>query len=310
MVRVTVDASATRPRVYLTWVEPASVGLLRMNSPSPVKVAVSEDGGRTFGPPVTVSDPRRERTGAPVPVAGRDGALHVLYADFDRDRFDYENLEGAYEGTFSLLVATSTDGGASFSQAVVDDEVVPPEPFLIFTPQLPSIAVDRRSGALYVTWSDRRAGNSAAAVMSVSSDGGKTWREPARIDAGAGDALLPQASVAPDGRVDVAYAGVDGTGATRVYLTSSSDGGRTFGPAQPLNTPFRRDFLPRSARAGAGPDLGSALGIVSAESSAYVAWPDTRKGSATTLRTDIVGAPVELTTRAKPRRPAPLVSVK
>lgn len=303
MVRVAVDSSASPPRVYLTWVEPAGTGLLQMSRPSPVKVAVSTDGGSTFGEPVTASDPDRERTGAPVPSVGRNGALHLLYVDYEKDVFDYENQPGTYDGTFTLLLATSTDGGKTFSQTVVDDDVVPPEPFLVFTPQFPSLAVDTQSDSMYATWSDGRAGE-AAALLSASRDGGRTWESPVRVDDGDGDALLPQVSVAPDERVDIAYANVDEAGATQIHFTASSDGGRTFGPIQPLNTPFSRTFLPRSPREGSGPDLGSTLGLVSTESGAYVAWPDTRRGSRETLRADIVGASVDLTTKAEARRPA------
>jgi hypothetical protein len=304
MVRVAVDSAASPARVYLTWVEPAGVGLLRMHRPSPVKVAVSTDGGATFGAATTASDPRRERTGAPVPAVGRDGAFHILYLDYEKDVFDYENQPGTYDGTFTLLLATSMDGGKTFSQVVVDDGVVPPEPFLVFTPQFPSLGVDQRTGSLYATWSDGRSGE-AAALFSASRDGGRTWRAPVRLDDGEGDALLPQVSVVPGKRVDVAYADVAGDGGTQIHVIASSDGGQTFGPAQPLNTPFRRAFLPQSPRDGGGPDLGSTLGLLSTESGAYVAWPDTRKGSRSTLRTDIVGASVDLTTLAKPRRPAP-----
>ena len=308
MVRLAVDPRASPPTVFLTWVEAAGVGLLQMIPPSSVMAAVSTDGGATFAPPVRVSQAARELVGAPVPAVGRDGALHVLFYDYRGDVFDFQNLPGGrYEDTFELVLATSTDRGATFAESRVDGDIRPPESFLVFTPPFPALAVDGRSGRLYAAWSDARA-DQPAVLLSSSADQGRTWSGPRRVDDGSGQALLPQVAVAEDGRLDVAYASV-GPGAggpTQVRLTSSRDGGRTFGPAQPLNEPFRRDLLPVSARRDAGPDLGSTLALVSQRSQAYVAWPDTRKGSPETLRADIVGAPVRVTATARARRLLPL----
>jgi len=303
MVRSAVDPASSPAKVYVTWVEPSGIGLFQMAPPSAVMMMASSDGGATFGAPVRVSDSRRERVGAPVPVVGAGGALHVLYYDYRKDVFDFQNEPGRYEGDFELVTATSRDGGASFSESPVDGAVRPPEPFLVFTPPFPALAADPKDGRLYAAWSDGRA-EKPAVLLSVSDDGGKKWSKPERVDDGLGDALLPQIGVAPDGRLDLAYVSVrDGEGRpTEIRLTSSADHGKTFGSAQALNRPFFRDLFPVSARQEAGRDLGSALAVASAKSAAFVAWPDTRRGGSDTLRADIVGAPVEVKSSGSKRK--------
>lgn len=291
MVRLAVDNNTSPARLVLTWVEPAGIGLFQMAPPSSVMSMVSPDGGRSFGPRTRVSDARRTRVGAPVPLWGSGGALHVLYQDYGNDVFDFQNVQGRHEGTFENVVATSSNGGGTFSETVVNAGVRPPEPFLVFTPPFPAIAVDRTDNKLYVAWSDARAGKPAV-LLAISSDGGKSWEPAKRVDDGKGESLLPQLGVAPDGRLDVAYVAVGDAAArpTEVMMTSSRDNGKTFGPALAMNRPFFRDLFPISPRREAGRDLGSALALASKERVAYLAWPDTRRGGSDTLRVDIVGA--------------------
>ena len=304
MVRLVVDPTTSPARLYLSWVEGSGVGFLQMVPPARVMMRVSTDGGLTFGDPVQVSGTSRDRIGAAVPALAGDGSVTVVYFDYRRDAFDFQNVEGRYDGTFELVAATSRDGGATFSETTVDPAVVPPEPFLVFLPPLPAVAAEH-DGTVHVAWSDRRSGTPAI-LLSTSRDAGTTWQPPRRVDAGGGAALLPQLGLGPDGRLDVVYAQVEDAegGPTRIRFTASTDGGRTFGPAAPLNQPFLRAWLPVSPReaAGAGPDLGSALGLISLADGAYVAWPDTRLGGLQTRRTDIVGAPVKVTADGAARR--------
>ncbi len=305
MVRLAVDPTASPARMFVTWVEAADVGFLQMSPPAAVMMMTSADGGATFGPPVRVSSPRRERVGAPVPVMGRNGSVTVVYYDYGKDIFDFQNIEGVYDGTVELVAATSSDGGVTFSEATITGEVRPPEPFLVFTPPFPSAAADTRTGMLYATWSDARAGK-AAVLLSRSDDGGSRWSEPVRLDTGTERSFLPQVSVSSTGRLDVLYAAVgpaEGQ-STRVRFTSSGDHGRTFGPASALNEPFRRDWFPANPRPGTDKDLGSTLALQSGENTAYAAWPDSRRGGSDVLRVDMVGARIRITTGAGGRTPS------
>ncbi len=304
MVRLAIDATASPSRIFLTWVEAAGVGFLQMNPPSAVMMAVSNDGGATFGAPVQVSAAHRDRVGASVPVAGPEGSVTVVYYDYRNDAFDFQNIEGVYDGTFQLVAARSTDGGVTFSESTIDAAVRPPEPFLVFTPPFPG-AVSDSMGNLYVVWSDARSGMPAT-LLAASRDGGSRWGTPVRVDAGGDGALLPQVAAAPSGRVDVIYAAV-GAGPeqpTTIRFTSSDDGGRTFGPVVSVNTPYRRDWLPANPRPGTDGDLGSTLALLSDRHSAYAAWPDSRRGGSDVLRVDLVGAPVALIADGSRRTPA------
>lgn len=303
MVRLVVDRGSAPARVFVTWVEAASVGFLQMAPPSAVMSMVSEDGGITFEPPVQVSAARRERVGAPVPVVGGGGWVTVVYYDYGRDAFDFSNVEGVYEGTFELVAARSTDGGVTFSEEVIDAAVRPPEPFLVFTPQFPG-AVSDAGGGIHVVWSDARSGTPGVLLSSSDKDG-TNWTKPVQINAGDEHALLPQIAANGSGRLDVIYAAVgDGRGSpTVIRFTTSDDGGRTFGPVSAINEPFRRDWFPANPRPGTDKDLGSTLALLSGEKSAFVTWPDSRKGGADVLRIDLVGAPVDLADDGRRRTP-------
>jgi len=102
---------------------------------------------------------------------------------------------------------------------------------------VPAIAVDRKSGALYVAWED--AGFSKARdgiALSKSTDGGLNWSAPVEVN-GAPDspAFTPAIAVAADGTVGVTYYDLrnDNPGdsdhllATQ-WLATSIDGGATF----------------------------------------------------------------------------------
>jgi hypothetical protein len=72
---------------------------------------------------------------------------------------------------------------------------------------LPEIAVDRASGALYIVWEDVRAGTAIDGASLVASfDGGSSWSAPVLIN-GAPDvaAFTPVVAVAADGAVGVMY---------------------------------------------------------------------------------------------------------
>jgi hypothetical protein len=133
----------------------------------------------------------------------------VPYEDFKNDRRDFENLEGPPDpGPFSLVVTRSDDGGCSFSSGVeFEAGIVPTKRFLVFLPELPSLAAG--SGELlYAAWHDGRHGGEDV-FLRRSDDGGATWSGPVRSNDNAvsdgTDQYLPRVAVAPDGRVDVLF---------------------------------------------------------------------------------------------------------
>jgi hypothetical protein len=300
-VRIVADPATPR-RLYLAWLAADGVGLYRFERPgNPIQVARSDDAGTTWTRPVRVSAPTRGRVLAPSTSIGPRGELYVLYLDVGDDRLDYDGAhEGRggppYPGRFQLVLARSRDRGATWSESVVDDGVVPTERFLAFLPPFPSIAVDRR-GRVYAAAADRRRGSADVSLWSLAPGAG-SWRGPTRVnDNPENDGTaqyLPRLAVAPGGRLDVAY--YDRRGDTHnirtaVSLQSSWDDGQTFADPVLLST---RSF---DSRIGFGserglPDLGSRLALISDDASTRAFWADTRAGTVASNKQDIASAVV------------------
>ncbi|MDX6410278.1 MAG: hypothetical protein QOE13_3349, partial [Gaiellaceae bacterium] len=131
-----------------------------------------------------------------------------------------------------------------------------------------------------------------------SGDGGATWSERKKLndDTTNLDQYFPGVSVAPDGRVDVAwhdfrndrYYQPAGDFNTELYwdayLASSSDGGTTWTPNIRVSD--------RSMNKNEGYTLSSSyglmgpIGVASTDTAAHVAWADSRRGSLQTPTED------------------------
>ena len=297
-VRLTADPTASK-RIFLTWLKADELGLYTFsNTGNPIMAIRSDDGGVNWTEPARVSSAKRERVVAPSPAAGtKSGELNVLYLDLGDDVLDYggghRGRGGApYDGDWQLVLARSTDNGATWKESVVEDQLTPTERFIVFTPPYPSLAVDEDSGNLYAAFQDGRNGDADVMLWTLPGGDG-SWRGPERVnDTPTGDdtaQYLPKLAVAPNGRLDVLYYDrrADRTNVlNEVSLQSSFDEGKTFGPRVEVSD---RAF---SSRIGFGlerglPDLGTRLGLLSTDRRAYAAWTDTRGGSVRTAKQDI-----------------------
>jgi len=290
-------------RLYMTWLQASEVGLYRFPEPgNPINVTRSDDGGATWSAPTQVSSSERSRVVAPSPVVGPKGELHVLYLDLRDDVLDYAGAHRGrggppYPGPWQLVLAGSSDRGRTFEESVVEDELVPSERFIVFTPPFPSVAVDPRSGRVYAGFHDQRLGDADTWVWS-SPSGSESWEGPTRVnDTPRRDKTsqyLPKLSVAPDGRLDVVYYDRRADRANvknEVSLQFSSDGGKSFSERTRLSDD------PFSSKIGIGserdlPDLGSRLGLISTDSRAFAVWTDTRAGTPASNKQDIARAVV------------------
>ncbi|MDP9019936.1 MAG: glycoside hydrolase [Actinomycetota bacterium] len=293
--RLTVAPDGT---VHVVWLQAANVGLNRLVGPAPIVASYSEDGGRSFSGPVRVSDPARERVGAPSPVVDSGGDLVVLYEDFKDDRRDFENLEGpAHSGSFSLVLTRSQDGGSSFSPGVeLEAGIVPTERFLVFLPEFPSLATGP-DGVLYAAWHDGRNGDEDVFVRR-SDDGGDSWTEAIRVNDNPvedhTDQYLPQVAVAPDGRVDVLFYDRRADPAnvmTQAYLASSTDAGASFTNVPVSSAAFSSEVGPSFGELY-GTDFGTRVGLASDEGDAVATWTDTRLGDRDSGRQDVFATTV------------------
>jgi hypothetical protein len=297
-VRLTADPR-TEGRIYLTWLKASELGLYAFSTTgNPIMAIRSDDGGRNWTEPTQVSSASRQRVVAPSPAAGaKEGELDVLYLDLGDDSLDYagghKGRGGApYNGPWQLVLARSTDNGATWKESVVDPALKPTERFIVFTPPYPALAIDQKSGRTYAAFQDGRLGDPDVLLWTLPRSGGN-WSDPVRVnDTPPRDKTaqyLPALSVAPNGRLDVMYYDrrADRTDVlNEVSMQSSFDDGKTFLPRVRISD---RAF---SSRIGFGlerglPDLGSRLGLLSNDRRAYGVWTDTRGGSVRTSKQDI-----------------------
>jgi hypothetical protein len=184
---------------------------------SPIMVSASHDFGASFATPVRVAPSLNGFTGGITPYdqgsnpqVGNDGKLYVAY-EASVCATAACNSAGDRDAT---VVATSTDHGQSFSQAIVDTNYDFPatltgENFRLNS--YPQLTYDRLNGKLTVVWSDDRNGQynptTGRSVKTngdnvVSSSGnGKTWSRPIVI--GTPEDEFFSAVAARDGKVAV-----------------------------------------------------------------------------------------------------------
>lgn len=245
-------------------------------------VRASTDGGATWSEPTNLStlvqDQFEEgdavRTGVGPIEVGADGTVHVLL-----------------NASETFFLATSTDGGDSWQAREIGEGEAG-------SGGDPVMALDPNRGHLYVVWHQRRGEEElppAHVYMFRSTDRGQTWDELANLTADEGPARSnhyhPGLSVAPNGRVDVAWydyrhdlgrdpdaaEGSMGTQETErywdVYLTSSRDGGESWSPGLRVTD--------RSVDAERGVsfhnmDVIGGIGVAATNRTTLLTWGDTR----------------------------------
>lgn len=224
-------------RIYVLWQEIIFSG---GSHGGDMLFARSDDHGQTFTRPINLSRSKagagKGRINAEVwdngsfdLAAGPNGVLYVTWTE--------------YEGR--LWFIRSNDGGNSFSQARLIDGGEGENPA-----RAPSLAV-AQDGKIYLTWTHGEK-EDANIQLAYSSDGGANFSSPAAIAPSQHYADAPKIAVGPGGDVHLAYAQSHGGPFSRyrIHYTRSSDGGRSFRPAQVLSHP-----MPASAESAHYPAL-------------------------------------------------------
>ncbi|MGH9277064.1 MAG: sialidase family protein, partial [Acidimicrobiales bacterium] len=271
----------------------------------PILLAISDDGGSTFFPPVAVSQ-SGERVAHPSVLVGAGGQVVVGALDYGDD---IENYEATHEGRagpppaarWRVVVWRSTNGGFAFGPAVpVSDPYPVPQRVVIDLAPGPSFAADPVRNRLYASWDGLRGPNAENSVAGTgtgrdvfvgrSDDFGATWLAPTRLEPTAESQLLPAVgvAVAPDGRVDTVFydrsRDPDDVMA-EVVVGSSWDGGATFTTAVASHAAF-------DTRIGLGspqgvPQLGNQLAVLSQADRFLAFWADTSQGTIDTNLQDL-----------------------
>ena len=173
MARIWADnepQSPYRGNLYLAWID-------WQIDKSIVLFTRSTDHGKTWAKPWRISTHAgypRDDTGAILGILGTvgpDGTQYVVWNDM-----------------LDTVLAVSHDGGATFEPSRSIFQTGPPYfggaaafPGIQRVMGLPEIAIDERTGALYVTWSDFRNGD-VDVFLSRSADHGQTWSPALRVN--------------------------------------------------------------------------------------------------------------------------------
>lgn len=259
--------------------------------PNPLEVMISRDGGKRFSTPEHVNTPSDLRVGAPA-LALRNGRIDILFTDFDGDAHDYQNRARPFHGHFSLILARSYDG-RHFTQRVVDSNVEPTGPFLIYLPPQPALAEDASGKAIAVAWQDGRFG-APDVLLRTSGDRGATWRAPVMLNVrerNASAAILPSVAFGSGDRLDAVYLEQRQRGdrlQTRPFYVFSYDGVRFSGPAG-IGQWYDGYVGPISPRTGVV-DLGTRTALAEGPDGPIAVWPDSRLGTRDTGRQDVAAA--------------------
>jgi hypothetical protein len=205
-----------------------------------LEVVRSDDGGKTFGAPVTADSALPGTELVTVGLARSGNAIVLVGAsidDTDAPGF-FTGTGPLYEHLFSV---TSTDGGRTWSSpaAIASFKFPSGGPPIAEGSGIPDIAAGP-DGAVYVVWADIDADT---AVVDVTHDAGSTWHEvPSRIPA-TGEVAFPGVAVSPEGTVGVFfYDKAPGATVVTPTIATSGDGGTTWQRVA-LASPFDVDAI-------------------------------------------------------------------
>lgn len=224
----------------------------------------SKDGGITWSAPFEISSheglPRDDNGSVEgfAAAAAPNGLLYAVWADGD-----------------SIVLATSRDGGITFTPSRKILDVAPPY-FSVEGVErsngFPQIGIDPRTGRVFVTWSDYRNGD-VDIFCATSSDRGRNWSHPVRVNSdplhNGADQFFQWLAVDPvDGAANIVFydrRDYTANGRSIVALARSTDGGQSFANYAWSETPFDPG----------GAFLGDYTGLTALDGRVYGAWTET-----------------------------------
>jgi hypothetical protein len=262
---ITVDTgTAHHDRVYVAW-DNATGNSSSVKNGNNVVLSSSDDGGRTFSAPVSVSGNFTGKTGGigADPYVAANGNVHVAWQD---------------SAHLVIADAVSTDGGSTFSAPHVIS-LVGAFQFNVAAQASRGALVYPACGAygsaLYCSYLN---GSDVASTVYVakSTDGGSTWSSKAMP--GAGDQFNQWLAVDPsNGSINVAYydTGTHGATPTRFTLARSTNGGKTYTATPIANAPTDESCCAPSVNLGN--QYGDYEGIAAFGGVVRPVWTDRRQ---------------------------------
>ena len=226
----------------------------------------SDDGGKTFTTPTLVTPDPGGNSPSP-PALGADGTVYMTFVR----RYD--------GGDSELLVAKSTDNGATWQNGVVEKQEAIGVQY-----DSAKIVTDPSRDSLYMVYADQRDGRPEV-FFRRSQDGGNTWEKVQRLHTSpGGSAYSPAIAVSPDGRIEVIFYREQRKDLDDVHATFSTDGGATFSTDEKLNDKTIDREL------GYWNEVGndSIPAVAATATSTYFAWSDTRNATDVTNTQEIL----------------------
>jgi hypothetical protein len=291
-----VTADPASGYVYAIWDRVVAYHLAAENAigyRGPTWFAASPDNGETWFPARMIYNPgKADQTIGNQIAVEPDGTLVDVFV---------RTHNGS--SRVSVAVMYSIDHGASWSTPVevgrlVDRPVRTPDSGLPLRTgeSVPDIAIDRRTGAIYVAWQDA-ASRTASVHLSKSIDGGITWSAPRKVsDSPAGTpAFTPAVDVNDSGAVAVTYYDFrndtpdTATALTDYWIRTSTDGGASWAPAQRV-TPTSFDM--KKAPSARGYFIGDYEGLDHAGDTFKLFFVQTNNADTGTNPTDVYAADV------------------
>jgi hypothetical protein len=322
-----VTADPDKPGVaYVVWSR-------EQGASEPTWFAKTTDGGKTWGHPrpilrghdlVTtanqiVIDPRTDTLVDILSLAHERPAYRPPCHAAQRPRRCLSSPQEVGETSLAWSVALmrSRDGGETWSApSIIARELavgVPAHTRRIRTgTEIPSAAIDRKTGAISVVWQDGRFSHGAydEIALARSVDGGVHWTSPTRVSSDAGwPAFTPAVTVNAEGTIGVTFyrfrsVPLSEPGLpTDYWFTWSRDGGSCFESEIHLAGPFDMLTAPRSD----GPFLGDYEGLTSVADSFVPFFIQTNSGG-TESRTTVATRTITPHTGYEPALSRPVLS--
>jgi hypothetical protein len=311
---IAVDTRGPEDTVYVGY------PTFRMGAPSMPMLAISTDGGRTFGEPINLIGDHFEREEARQEALQGRGANPPPFINQPAtppDQITADKFGGCCsrvvlddKGTIYVLwpmsativpppvptyyLSRSTDGGTTFTVS----RALLPSPTL-------GQAVFRWSplggpdGSLHLVFENKvpPLQGDRDIYHQSSTDGGRTWSTPRLLNDDDPKLLaaqfMPNMNIAPNGRIDVAwwdFRNDAGNFRNDVYMASSDDNGRTWSPnIRVTDRSIDRKIGPWSN----GFDVRQPVGLAATDRYTIAAWDDTRNGDPDGEAQDLYGAFVQ-----------------
>lgn len=297
-------------RIYVIWRRAYQTAPGHQAFPARPWMAVSDDGGVTFGAPYMMLDKNTAFDGPRPIVVGTK-------------LFAFYRVSAAAAGQpTTLWAASSTDAGKSWTETKVAEASDASEPIPLY---------DSARRLFHLVWHDNR--NKDLDIFYSQSADGVKWSAPVRLnDDSQGNRAgqyYPQLALASNGRLDVAwydfrndpYPAPTPAGTTGflnlggnlgrgqdVYMTSSTDGGKSWA----RNLKVNDHQIDRSKGTWNAQYFWVVpLSITSDSTSAVVAWSDTRNGTAQDSAQDLYTGRVrfDVPAAAAAADPTPLLAL-